>query len=80
MAVWVSNHHYNNINIIIQYYYVPTILGMFSLPTLLLRLVSGMGLLTLTATIIDTIILYLLPPTVYDTAEDIKTYRNKKTQ
>lgn len=35
--------------------------GLFSLSTLLLKLVSGMGLLTLTATIIDTLALYVLP-------------------
>ena len=35
--------------------------GMFSLSTLLLKLVSGMGLLTLTATVIDTLALYVLP-------------------
>ena len=35
--------------------------GLFSLPTLLLKLVSGMGLLTLTATIIDALALYILP-------------------
>jgi len=33
----------------------------FSLPTLLLKLVSGMGLLTLTATILETLALYVLP-------------------
>lgn len=36
-------------------------LGMFSTSTLLLKLVSGTALLTLTATIIDVIALYLLP-------------------
>ncbi|XP_032240708.1 P2X receptor E isoform X2 [Nematostella vectensis] len=36
-------------------------LGRFSLPALLLKLVSGVGLLTLTATIVDTAALYLLP-------------------
>ena len=35
--------------------------GVFSLPTLLLKLVSGMGLLTLTATILETLALYVLP-------------------
>ena len=34
---------------------------MFSLPTLLLKLVSSMGLLTLSATVIDLLALYVLP-------------------
>ena len=37
------------------------ITGHFSLPNLLLQLVSLVGLLTLTATIIDTFALYLIP-------------------
>ncbi|KAJ7373491.1 hypothetical protein OS493_011087 [Desmophyllum pertusum] len=36
-------------------------LGHFSLPALLLHLVSGVGLLTLTATIVDILALYILP-------------------
>jgi len=36
-------------------------LGHFSLPALLLHLVSGVGLLTLTATIVDILVLYILP-------------------
>lgn len=36
-------------------------LGHFSLPALLLHLVSGVGLLTLTATIVDVLALYVLP-------------------
>ena len=35
--------------------------GMFSVGTLLLKLVSGMGLLTLTATVMDVLALYVLP-------------------
>ena len=35
--------------------------GMFSLSALLIRLVSGVGLLTLTATVTDTLALYVLP-------------------
>ena len=35
--------------------------GHFSLPALLLHLVSGVGLLTLTATIVDILTLYILP-------------------
>ena len=52
--------------------------GMFSLPTLLLKLVSGMGLLTLTATVIDTLALYVLPDrrkyrkSVYDESPVLK--------
>ena len=51
---------------------------MFSLPTLLLKLVSGMGLLTLTATVIDTLALYILPDkrryreSVYDESPILK--------
>ena len=37
------------------------IIGMFSFSTLLLKLASGMGLITLTTTTIDCIALYLLP-------------------
>ena len=36
-------------------------LGKFSLATLLVKIASGMGLLTLTATIVDTLALYILP-------------------
>jgi hypothetical protein len=36
-------------------------LGMFSLSALLIRLASGIGLLTLTATVTDTLALYVLP-------------------
>ncbi|KAK2569056.1 P2X receptor E [Acropora cervicornis] len=36
-------------------------LGHFSFPALLMRLVSGVGLLTLTATIVDILTLYILP-------------------
>ncbi|CAB4028585.1 P2X receptor [Paramuricea clavata] len=36
-------------------------LGKFSLASLVIKLVSGMGLLTLTATIVDTLALYVLP-------------------
>jgi len=35
--------------------------GHFSLPALLFHLVSGVGLLTLTATIVDILALYILP-------------------
>ena len=54
------------------------ILGMFSIPMLLLKLVSGMGLLTLTATVIDTLALYVLPAResyrryVYEESEELK--------
>jgi hypothetical protein len=36
-------------------------LGVFSLSALLIRLVSGIGLLTLTATLTDSLALYVLP-------------------
>ena len=36
-------------------------IGKFSLASLVIKLVSGMGLLTLTATIVDTLALYILP-------------------
>lgn len=36
-------------------------LGMFSLSVLLIRLASGVGLLTVTATLTDTLALYVLP-------------------
>lgn len=55
---------------------------MISFPSLLLKLVSGVGLLTLTATIIDTIALYVLPNrmvyrrNVYEESEDIKKKSN----
>lgn len=51
---------------------------MFSLPTLILKLVSGAALLTLIATIIDTLALYLLPnkgtyrKIVYEESPDFK--------
>ena len=35
--------------------------GMFSLSALLIRLASGIGLLTLTATVTDSLALYVLP-------------------
>lgn len=59
-------------------------LAMFSLPALLLKLVSGMGLLTLTATIVDTLALYLLPNRlvyrrkVFEETDEIKTFKFKK--
>ena len=62
----------------------PPLTGMFSIPTLLLRLVSGMGLLTLTATIIDIVALYLLPNRftyrnhVYEESEQIKSFEKKE--
>lgn len=37
------------------------ILGKFSLVSLVIKLASGMGLLTLTATVVDTLALYVLP-------------------
>ena len=37
------------------------ILGQFSLSSLIIKLASGMGLLTLTATIVDILALYVLP-------------------
>lgn len=37
------------------------LLGHFSLSSLLLRLASGVGLLTLTATVVDILVLYILP-------------------
>ena len=52
--------------------------GMFSLTTLLFQLVSGVGLLTLAVTIIDTLTLYILPARhmyrqyVYDESPNIK--------
>jgi hypothetical protein len=52
--------------------------AMFSLPTLILKLVSGVALLTLTATITDTLALYLLPnrdtyrKMVYEESPDFK--------
>jgi hypothetical protein len=64
-------------------------LGTFSFSALLLKLVSGIGLLTLTATIIDAVALYLLPnkdyyrrcvfeyeKTNFDSASDVR----KKSQ
>lgn len=51
---------------------------MFSLPTLLLKLVSGMGLCTLIATVIDILALYILPDRrkyrkfVYDESPNLK--------
>ena len=39
----------------------PFISGKFSLASLVIKLVSGMGLLTLTVTIVDTFALYILP-------------------
>lgn len=36
-------------------------LGRFSLASLVIKLASGMGLLTLTASIVDTLALYVLP-------------------
>lgn len=51
---------------------------MFSLSTLMLKLVSGAALLTLIATIIDTLALYLLPnkgtyrKIVYEESPDFK--------
>lgn len=59
-------------------YDVPSSPGMFSLTTLLLKLVSGVGLLTLAVTIIDTLTLYILPARhmyrqyVYDESPSIK--------
>ena len=50
--------------ICIRVFGIPTALffaGKFSLTSLVIRLVSGMGLLTLTATIVDTLALYVLP-------------------
>ncbi len=53
--------------------------GIFSLSTLLLKLASGMGLLTLAATIIDVFALYLLPnrnkyrSRLYEPSEEIHT-------
>ena len=52
-------------------------LGKFSLATLLVKLASGMGLLTLTATIVDTLALYILPDRlkyrryVYETSQSV---------
>ena len=60
--------------------------GMFSLPTLLLKLVSGMGLLTLTATIIDTLALYVLPDrgeyrkSVYEESPVLKQLRKERKE
>ena len=57
----------------------PTSVGQLSLPTLLFKLVSGMGLLTLTATIIDGLALYVLPNRdkyrhwVYEESEELKS-------
>lgn len=56
---------------------------MFSLPTLLLKLVSGMGLLTLTATILETLALYVLPDrgkyrkSVYDESPVLRELKKK---
>ena len=56
---------------------------MFSLPTLLLKLVSGMGLLTLTATILETLALYVLPDrgkyrkSVYDESPVLRELKRK---
>ena len=67
-----------NIKIIINNYVL--FLGLFSFSTLLLKLVSGIGLLTLTATVIDTIALHFLPNRaiyrqhVYDESDDIKKH------
>ena len=60
--------------------------GMFSLPTLLLKLVSGMGLLTLTATVIDTLALYVLPDkgeyrkSVYEESPILKQLRRERKE
>lgn len=51
---------------------------MFSLPTLMLKLVSAAALLTLIATVVDTLALYLLPnkrtyrDIVYEDSPDLK--------
>lgn len=50
---------YNSSLIFDKYFFYIT--GRFSLPNLLLQVVSLVGLLTLTATIIDTFALYLIP-------------------
>lgn len=60
------------------------ITGMFSLSALLIRLVSGIGLLTLTATLTDTLALYILPnrkkyrKTIYDEGTATVEYRKNK--
>lgn len=60
------------------YPFNPFIPAMFSLPTLILKLVSGAALLTLIATFIDTLALYLLPnkgtyrKIVYEESPDFK--------
>ena len=60
--------------------------GMFSLPTLLLKLVSGMGLLTLTATVIDILALYVLPDrgkyrkSVYEESPVLKQLRRERKE
>ena len=57
---------------------------MFSLPTLILKLVSGVALLTLIATITDTLALYLLPnkgtyrKIVYEESPDFKAGSRKQ--
>ena len=54
--------------------------GIFSLLTLLLKLVSGMGLLTLIATVIDTLALYILRKyreSVYDESPVLKQEKNE---
>lgn len=59
-------------------------LGMFSIGALLFKLSSGMGLLALAATIIDTLALYLLPNKgiyrnyVYETSQVINERKKKK--
>ena len=57
---------------------------MFSLSALVIRLASGIGLLTLTATLTDTLALYVLPnrrnyrKSVYE--EPVKTREHLKTK
>ncbi len=61
-------------------------LAMLSLSTLLMKLVSGTALLTLIATITDTLTLYLLPnrrtyrEIVYEESPDLKQQREDRKQ
>ena len=80
MRLWGSTRMNNTIPLIPVF---PFHIGMFSLSALLIRLVSGVGLLTITATLTDTLALYVLPnrrkyrKTIYD--EDAKNVLHSKS-
>lgn len=58
-------NNYGILVIMISYQELPAVIffpaGRFSFPSFLLKLVAGVGLLTLTATIVDLAALYFLP-------------------